>query len=73
MKEERKDCGVNGLIIRTYLLKQKDWTTLHLVTFSCGLWGGGGVDIRAAGLGFLLLSPFKALLTGLEWTAGGEK
>lgn len=55
-----------------YLLKERVADSLDLswslLTPSCWLWQGGGVEIRAAGVSFLLLSLFKTLLSGLKWT-----
>lgn len=59
------------------LLQQRSVICLIVVrwklTFSCWLWWGRGVDIRAAGLSFLLLPLLKALLTRLEGTVGEQK
>lgn len=43
------------------------------LTFSRGLWWGGGHGVCAAGLRFLLLRLLKAPLTRLERTANKEK
>lgn len=42
------------------------------LTFSCRLYRRRGIDIRTAGLSFLLFSLFIALLARLEWAARGQ-